>query len=108
MNKRQCPGVAAVFIQVTCTKPGGIVCLFILFISPHPESGAQLHKKKGRKGSPYSTVERRVPKLTLLLFSQPAGDVSHKPGGRLPFLSGRKGKKGEEGGACCGVKGSVS
>ena len=65
-------------------------------------------RKKGRKGSPYSTVERRVPKLTLLLFSQPAGDVSHKPGGRLPLLSGRKGKKGEEGGACCGVKGSVS
>jgi len=46
VNKRQCPGVAAVFIQVTCTKPGGIVCLFILFISPHPESGAQLHKKE--------------------------------------------------------------
>jgi len=23
VNRRQCPGVAAVFIQVTCRKPGG-------------------------------------------------------------------------------------
>jgi len=37
------------------------------------------------KGSPYSVAERRVP----VLGSQPAGDVSHKPGGRLPLLSAR-------------------
>ena len=36
---------------------------------------------KREKGSPYSIAERRVP--------QPAGDVSHKPGGRLPLLSAR-------------------
>ena len=36
------------------------------------------------KASPYSTVERRVPELIPVLGSQPAGDVSHKPGGRLP------------------------
>ena len=30
-----------------------------------------------------------VPKLILVLGSQPAGDVSHKPGGRLPLLSAR-------------------
>jgi len=36
------------------------------------------------KGSPYSITERRVPKLILVLGSQLAGDVSHKPGGRLP------------------------
>jgi len=35
------------------------------------------------KGSPYSLAKRRV------LGSQPAGDVSHKPGGRLPLLSAR-------------------
>ena len=45
-------------------------------------------KSKG-KGSPYSTTERRVPKLITVLGSQPAGDVSHKPGGRLPLLSAR-------------------
>jgi len=41
------------------------------------------------KGSPYSITERRVPELIAVLGSQPAGDVSHKPGGRLPLLSAR-------------------
>jgi len=41
------------------------------------------------KGSPYSITERRVQELILVLGSQPAGDVSHKPGGRLPLLSAR-------------------
>jgi len=34
-------------------------------------------------------TERRVPELIHVLGSQPAGDVSHKPGGRLPLLSAR-------------------
>jgi len=37
----------------------------------------------------YSITERRVPELIPVLGSQPAGDVSHKPGGRLPLLSAR-------------------
>jgi len=41
------------------------------------------------KGSPYSIAERRVPELIPVLGSQPAGDVNHKPGGRLPLLSAR-------------------
>ena len=41
------------------------------------------------KGSPYAITERRVPELIPVLGSQPAGDVSHKPGGRLPLLSAR-------------------
>jgi len=41
------------------------------------------------KGSPYSITERRVPEMIPVLGSQPAGDVSHKPGGRLPLLSAR-------------------
>jgi len=47
--------------------------------------------QKGKKGkrSPYSIIERRVPELIPVLGSQPAGDVSHKPGGRLPLLSAR-------------------
>jgi len=44
--------------------------------------------KKG-KGSPYSITERRVLELIPVLGSQPVGDVSHKPGGRLPLLSAR-------------------
>jgi len=41
------------------------------------------------KGSPYSITERRVPELIPDLGSQPADDVNHKPGGRLPLLSAR-------------------
>jgi len=41
------------------------------------------------KGSPYSITERRVPELIPVLDSQPAGDVSHKPSGRLSLLSAR-------------------
>ena len=33
----------------------------------------------------YSITERMVPELIPVLGSQPAGDVSHKPGGRLPL-----------------------
>jgi len=46
--------------------------------------------KKGRpKGRPYSITERRVPLLIPVLGSQPAGDASHKPGGRLLLLPAR-------------------
>jgi len=38
------------------------------------------------KGSPYSIAEHRVSQLIPVLGSQPAGDVSHKPCGRLPLL----------------------
>jgi len=40
------------------------------------------------KGRPYS-IAGLVPELIPVLGSQPAGDVSHKPGGRLPLLSAR-------------------
>jgi len=42
-----------------------------------------------KKVSPYSITERRVPELIPVHGSQPAGDVSHKPDGRLPLLSVR-------------------
>jgi len=49
-----------------------------------------LHCRYCEKGSPYSITERRVPELIPVLWcSQPAGDVSHKPGGRLLLLSAR-------------------
>ena len=34
-------------------------------------------------------AERRAPELIPVLGSQPAADVSHKPGGGLPLLSDR-------------------
>jgi len=37
----------------------------------------------------YSITERRVPELIPVLGSQPASDVSHKPGSRLPLHSAR-------------------
>jgi len=37
---------------------------------------------------PYHT-KRMVPELILVLGRQPAGDMSHKPIGRLPLLSAR-------------------
>jgi len=40
-------------------------------------------------GSPYLITERTVLEPIQVLGSQPAGDVSHKPGGRLPLLSAR-------------------
>ena len=40
-------------------------------------------------GNPYPITERRVPELIPVLGNQPAGDVSHKLGGRLPLLSAR-------------------
>ena len=42
-----------------------------------------------KKGSSCSIPERRVSELIPVLGSEPAGDVSHKPGGRLPLLSTR-------------------
>jgi len=45
--------------------------------------------KRRPKGSPYSITERRITELIPVLGSQPAGDVSHKPGGWLLLLSAR-------------------
>jgi len=52
-----------------------------------PALSTQLYFRQ--KGSPHSITERRLPELIPVLDSQPAGDVSHKPGGRLPSLSAK-------------------
>jgi len=41
------------------------------------------------KGNPNSITKRRVLELIPVLGSQPAGDVNHKPDGRLPLLFAR-------------------
>ena len=67
-------------VQFMCkfTVHSQVVCVFY-----------KLNYRKKGKGSPYSITERRVPERIPVLGSQPAGDVSHKPGGRLPLLSAR-------------------
>jgi len=54
----------------------------------HIVSALKIHGKlvEKVKGSPYSITD---PELILVLGSQPPGDVSHKPGGRLLLLSAR-------------------
>ena len=53
-----------------------------------PSCSCHRLNKKG-KASQYSIAEHWVLELIPVLGSQPAGDVSHKPGGRLPLLSAR-------------------
>jgi len=57
------------------------------FLPPKQQRQSTEGTTQKGKGSPYSITERRVTELIPVLGSQPAGDVSHKPGGRLPLLS---------------------
>jgi len=57
------------------------LCLFYIVLTEFTEKKAKV--------SPYTITERRVPELVPVLGSQPASDVSHKPGGKLSLLSAR-------------------
>ena len=59
----------------------------MLFLPPNQQH--QSTEGTEGKDSPYWINKLRVPELIPVLGSQPAGDVSHKPGGRLPLLSTR-------------------
>ena len=65
------------------------VCLLNRLVAMKLNSSARSIRQRSKTGSPYSITERRVPELIPVLCSQPAGGVSHKPGGRLPLLSTR-------------------
>jgi len=65
---------------------GRTLCRYIDPAS-HPILAVPMRCCRTGKGSPCSITERRVPELMPVLGSQPAGDVSHKPGGRLLLLS---------------------
>ena len=54
-----------------------------------PAGFVAVNRKGKAKGSPYSINERRVLEVIPVLGSQPAGEVNHKPGGRLLLLSAR-------------------
>jgi len=61
-------------------------------LSNHIVSAETVNTFKNRLDKFWSDQEVlycRVPELIPVLGSQPAGDVSHKPGGRLPLLSAR-------------------
>ena len=74
-----------------CSNNALIYRRLSLLLCRHTRESISSHtsaSKKG-KGCPYSITERRVPELIPVLGSQPAGDVSHKHGSRLPLLSAR-------------------
>ena len=80
----------------SCRPTNSVKALKALLCGVLKENGlvtseTDLHKQTTQKGkvSPYSITESRVPELILVLGSQPAGEVSHKPGSRLPLLSTR-------------------
>ena len=64
------------------------IAFMLVLLLIHSLAVCGMVHKKG-KGSPYSIAEHRVSELIPVLGSQPAGDVSHKPGGRLPLLFAR-------------------
>ena len=64
-----------VFVSATCSRR---------YLQTVDRAHCNIKKGEGRL---YSITERRVPELIPVLGSQPAGDVSHKPGGRLPLFS---------------------
>jgi len=66
-------------IVITCFIKTGLLCCYRL----------SFNKCKKGKGCRYAITERRIPELIPVLGSQPVGDMSHKPDGRLPLLSAR-------------------
>jgi len=78
-----------VYVTVWCPSVRLSGCPICPFISALDCRSVRPCKGKG-KGSPYSVAERRVPELIPVLGSQPAGDVSHKPGGRLAVITSRE------------------
>ena len=55
----------------------------------HPFNGPFSGTTRASRHKKGIIIESRVPELIPVLGSQPAGDVSHKPGGRLSLLSAR-------------------
>ena len=78
---------ACIVIGCNRVQPCRKKCVFLVAVTSQLHH-SRSHSLKGN-GSPYSIAERRVPELIPVLGSQPEGDVSHKPGGRLPLLSAR-------------------
>ena len=65
------------------------LCIFLTGGTYAPYATCMATPLAKSKASPYSITERRVPELIPILDSEPPGNVSHKPGGRLSLLSAR-------------------
>ena len=78
--------ITSVVVKTSCDKT--MTKKTAEFRSRDRDRGLEDYKVKG-KDSPYSITERRVLELIPVLVSQLAGDMSHKPCGRLPLLSAR-------------------
>jgi len=70
-------GILLSGLHAPLKKKSGVGGRTLLLLSPPP----------GAENLGYA--ERRVTELIPVLGSQPAGDVSHKPSGRLPLLFAR-------------------
>ena len=70
-----------------------IMKIFWIFVEQGKIVEAGPAGQLAENSSLYSITERRVPELIPVFGSQPAGDVSHKTGGRLPLLFARPAKK---------------
>ena len=86
------PPQHTVLLPYTSLAPNRLICCSVVFAQCTQLSNPQSEylttvSISNKKGSPYSITERRVPELIPVLGSQPAGDVSHKPGSTLPLLS---------------------
>ena len=66
-----------------------LFCFVGILREPRRQKIRNSYTSSKGKGSAYSIAERGVLELIPVLGSQPAVDVSHKPGGRLPLLSAR-------------------
>jgi len=69
-----------------------IMKIFWIFVEQRKIEEAGPAGQLAENSSLYSITERRVPELIPVFGSQPAGDVSHKTGGRLPLLFARPAK----------------
>ena len=67
---------------MACRRLRGPLCLYL-------PTTPTLSRNPKDKGSLHSITDCSIPQLIPVLGSQPAGDVSHEPGGRLPLLSAR-------------------
>ena len=81
-RQRRAPGSSGAAARRSAVNAGGVV--LTTGVDDAPQHRPVISNK--RKAGPYSITERRVPELIPVFGGQPAGDVSHKPGGRLPLL----------------------
>jgi len=84
---RHVPPAASRTFRTHLLFPGSRRFVYLVQLGAGHRTELLMYVTTGKKGSPYSIAERRVSELIPVFDSRPAGDVSHKPGDRLPLLS---------------------